>query len=190
MSEKSLEILLQSNWLTPESTVFKTGAESEIATKWNKKSWAAIRFRPRVLVPVSQIDMSTSILGHVFSAPFFIAPAGGGKFANPQGEVLLTRAAARHDVLQWVCNNAGCSQKEMADARAEGQPLYWQIYAMKDLETTKKEVDQAVALGYKGFALTVDAVHVGKRERDMRMNIAESETDDGSPAGSISVSRP
>ena len=78
----------------------------------------------------------------------------------------------------------------MADARAEGQPLYWQIYAMKDLETTKKEVEQAVALGYKGFALTVDAVHVGKRERDMRMNIAESETDDGSPAGSISVSRP
>lgn len=193
-------------------TVFKTGAESEIATRWNKRSWAAIRFRPRVLVPVSQIDISASIFGNRFSAPFFIAPAGGGKFSNRQGEVLWTRAADRHKILQWVCNNAGCSQGEMADERAQGQVLYWQIYAMKDLETTKKEIQEAVALGYRGFALTVDAIHVGKRERDMRMNIAErvsieiigtnehnhsleqecdlESDEDESPAGSISVSRP
>lgn len=153
--------------------VFKTGAEAEIATRWNKRSWAAIRFRPRVLVPVSKIDISTSIFSNGFSAPFFIAPAGGGKFSNRQGEVLWTEAAARHGILQWVCNNAGCSQREMADARGDNQILYWQIYAMKNLETTKREIEQAVALGYKGFALTVDAIHVGKRERDMRTNIAE-----------------
>ena len=87
---------------------------------------------------------------------------------------MWTRAAAKYDILQWVCNNAGCSQKELADVRAPKQTLYWQIYAMRDLEITKKEIRQAEALGYKGFALTVDAVQVGKRERDMRYNIEEN----------------
>jgi L-lactate dehydrogenase (cytochrome) len=123
---------------------------------------------------VSQIDISANIFGSNFSAPFFIAPAGGGKFAHRQGEVLLTRAAAKYDILHWVCNNAGCSQAELADARAPGQALFWQIYAMRDLEITKKEIKQAEVLGYKGVCLTVDAVQVGKRERDMRFNIEEN----------------
>ena len=109
--------------------------------------------------------------------------------------MLWTRAAAKHELLQWVCNNSGSSQQEMASARAPGQVLYWQIYAMKNLETTKKEIERAIELGFKGFALTVDAVQVGKRERDMRLNLAEKgddEDEDGDsiPDTSISVSRP
>lgn len=87
----------------------------------------------------------------------------------------MTKAAAKHGILQWVCNNAGCTQKEMADARGTDQVLYWQIYAMTDLTVTEREIKQAVASGYRGFALTVDAIHVGKRERDMRLSIQESE---------------
>lgn len=75
-----------------------------------------------------------------------------------------------------------------------GQALYWQIYAFKDLETTTKQVKQAVAAGYRGFALTVDAVHVGKRERDIRFTLAESQSesddDEDTPVNSVSVSRP
>ena len=174
--------------------VFKAGADSEVACRWNKKSWAAIRLRPRVLVPNSDIDISTSILGNKFSAPFFIAPAGGGKFANRLGEVLWTQAAARHGILQWACSNAGSTLKEMSHARIHGQTLYWQIYAFKDLEATTKQVEQAVAEGYRGFALTVDAVHVGKRERDIRFTLAESEAEsegeEEGPVNSVSVSRP
>ena len=165
-----------------------------MATKWNKKSWAAIRLRPRVLVPNSKIDLSTSILGNKFSAPFFIAPAGGGKFAHPQGEVLWTQAAGKHDILQWACSNAGCTLHEMSSVRKPGQVLYWQIYAFTDLDATKKQIQQAVAAGYQGFALTVDANHAGKRERDMRYNISEAESDntddDDAAPGGISVSRP
>jgi L-lactate dehydrogenase (cytochrome) len=95
--------------------------------------------------------------------------------ANPTGEVLLTRAAAKHGMLHWVCNNAGCTQNEIADAKGEDQTLYWQIYAKSDLKITEQEIKNAVALGYKGFALTVDAIRAGKRERDVRTSIAEDE---------------
>lgn len=85
----------------------------------------------------------------------------------------MTKAAAKHDILHWVCNNAGCTQQEMANARAPNQTTYWQIYAMADLGVTELEIRQAIAQGYKGFALTVDAIRPGKRERDLRMGIGD-----------------
>ena len=157
------------------SLVFKTGADDEYSAQWNQKSWQSIRFRPRVLRPIENVNLSTSIFGSTFSAPFFICPAGGGKLAHPQGEVLMTKAAAKHDILHWVCNNAGCTQQEMSAARGPNQTTFWQIYAMSDLAVTEREIKQAVVQGYKGFALTVDAIRAGKRERDMRMGLEEVE---------------
>lgn len=157
---------------------FKAGADREYTSQWNRDSWQAIRFRPRVLRPIESVDMSATTFGNKYSTPFFICPAGGGKLAKPTGEVLMTRAAAKHDVLHWVCNVAGCSQKEMTAARSPNQTTQWQIYAMSDLEATAKEIKQAVKDGYKGFALTVDAIRAGKRERDMRMGLDEIEVID------------
>lgn len=108
----------------------------------------------------------------------------------------MTAAAGQQGVLQWVCNMAGCSMSEMANARGEGQVLYWQIYAMTDLKKTEREVRRAVELGYRGFALTVDAVRMGKRERDLRLNIQKEEegepldTESEKLKGGISSLRP
>lgn len=158
--------------------VLKTGAEDEYAVNWNRNSWKAIRLRPRVLRPIDRIDMSRTIFGNKFSAPFFICPAGGAKVANPGGDICLTKAAGKHDILHWVCNNAGFNVKEMANARGPEQTTYWQIYAMTDLTVTEKEVKHAISLGYKGFALTVDAIWAGKREFDVRAGLSETEADD------------
>ncbi|RDW63348.1 hypothetical protein BP6252_10893 [Coleophoma cylindrospora] len=165
--------------LAPTSFAFlKTGSDDEYTAQWNRDSWKAIRLRPRILRPIETIDLSTSILGNTYSAPFFICPTGGSKLAHPTGDVLLTRAAAKHNVLHWVCNNAGCTQQEMTDARAENQTTYWQIYVMNDIAITEQEVKQAVANGYKGFALTVDAIRPGKRERDIRSSINDDDAPD------------
>ncbi|KAH8886580.1 oxidoreductase [Thozetella sp. PMI_491] len=154
---------------------FATGAEDEHALKRNRESWNSVRFRPRVLRPIDQIDLSCTLLGTNFAAPFFISPAGGGKLANPKGEVLLTKAAGKHGVLHWVCNNAGCTKEQMADTRAPNQTLFWQVYVKADLKASEREVREAITLGYKAFALTVDAIRPGKRETDIRVSLAEDE---------------
>lgn len=140
---------------------------------WNSASWKYIRFRPRVLRPVESVDTSCTILGSKFSVPFIICPAGGGKLANPLGEVLLTKAAGKHNVLHWISNVAGCTKEELAAARSANQNLYWQIYPKVDLTFSEEEIRTAIALGYKGFALTVDGVRIGKREHDLRVTMAE-----------------
>ena len=157
---------------------FKAGAEDEHTAQWNRDSWRAIRFRPRVLRPIPQVDISTAILGTKFSAPFFISPAGGAKLAHPSGDLLLSKAAGQYDILHWVCNNAGFTQQEIVDVRGPAQTLFWQIYAVHDLAITEAEVRQAVASGFKGFALTVDAIRPGKRERDIRVSLEEEQAED------------
>ena len=46
----------------------------------------AYRIRPRVLVDVSQVDMSTTVLGYPISAPILLAPTASHKLAIPEGQ--------------------------------------------------------------------------------------------------------
>ncbi|KAE8327007.1 FMN-dependent dehydrogenase [Aspergillus sergii] len=116
---------------------------------------------------------SRTILGTKFNVPFFICPAGGVKLAHPDAHLYLTRATRRHHTLHWVCNNSHISHHGMSEARAPSQTTFWQVYVRSELGITPQEVKQAVHLGYKGFALTVDAVRAGKRERDLRVSISQ-----------------
>ena len=43
------------------------------------------RFRPRILIDVSKIDMTTTVLGFKISMPIMIAPTAMQKMAHPEG---------------------------------------------------------------------------------------------------------
>jgi hypothetical protein len=78
--------------------------------------------------------------------------------------------------LHWVCNNFGCDKEEMAGVVATGQ-IYSDRYMLVkvDLGASKSEVKEATYLGYRGFAIMGDAILPGKRERDIRVSIAEDD---------------
>ncbi|CAN7079753.1 unnamed protein product [Brassica oleracea var. botrytis] len=73
---------------------YSGGAEDQHTLKENVEAFTRIMFRPRVLVDVSKIDMSTRILGYPISAPIMIAPTAMHMLAHPQGLSLLYVAAA------------------------------------------------------------------------------------------------
>ena len=50
-----------------------------------------LRLRPRVLRNVSNIDMSTTILGHKIDFPVCVAPTALQKLAHPDGEVATAK---------------------------------------------------------------------------------------------------
>jgi FMN-dependent dehydrogenase len=43
------------------------------------------RLRPRILIDVSKIDMSTTLLGYKIYSPIIVAPTGMHKYADPEG---------------------------------------------------------------------------------------------------------
>ena len=56
---------------------YLTGAsESETTMRRNRMAFDRVAFRPRVLVDVSNIDPSTTFLGHKLRIPVILAPIG------------------------------------------------------------------------------------------------------------------
>lgn len=140
----------------------------------NHSAFHKIWFRPRILVDVETVDFSTTMLGTKVSIPFYVTATALGKLGHPEGEVVLTKAAYKHNVIQMIPTLASCSFDEIVDAR-QGNQVHWlQLYVNKDREITKRIVQHAEARGCKGLFITVDAPQLGRREKDMRSKFSEA----------------
>ncbi|KAI3402151.1 hypothetical protein diail_80 [Diaporthe ilicicola] len=147
---------------------YSSAADDEITMRENHAAFHRIWFRPQILVDVEKVDFSTTMLGTKVDVPFYVTATALGKLGNPEGEVLLTRAAKKHNVVQMIPTLASCSFDEIMDA-AEGDQVQWmQLYVNKDREITRKIVQHAERRGCKALFITVDAPQLGRREKDMR----------------------
>ena len=117
---------------------------------------------------VERIDLSTKMLGTPVSIPFYVTATALGKLGNPEGEVILTRGAHKHNVIQMIPTLASCSFDEIVDAKQDDQVQWLQLYVNKDRAITKRIVQHAEKRGCKGLFITVDAPQLGRREKDMR----------------------
>lgn len=143
----------------------------------NHAAFHKIWFRPRVLVDVEHIDMSTTMLGDKCSIPFYVTATALGKLGHPEGEVVLTKAAKQHDVIQMIPTLASCSFDEIVDAKQGDQVQWLQLYVNKDRAITEKIVAHAEKRGCKGLFITVDAPQLGRREKDMRSKFSDAGSD-------------
>lgn len=149
----------------------------------NHSAFHKIWFRPRILEDVSKIDSSTTMLGTKVDIPFYVTATALGKLGHPEGEVVLTRAAKKHNVVQMIPTLASCSFDEIVDAK-EGDQVQWlQLYVNSDRAITKRIVQHAEKRGCKGLFITVDAPQLGRREKDMRSKFSDVgskvQSDDG-----------
>lgn len=132
-----------------------------------------IWFRPQILVDVETIDFSTTMLGTKCAAPFYVTATALGKLGHPEGEVVLTRAAHSHGLVQMIPTLASCSFDDIVDARQGDQVQWLQLYVNKDRDITRRIVEHAEARGCKGLFITVDAPQLGRREKDMRSKFTD-----------------
>ncbi len=146
------------------------GAEDEITLRENRAAFGKIALRPRMLVDVSVIDTSTTALGQPIAAPILVAPTAMQRLGHPDGELATVRGAGAAETLMVVSTLATTTLEEVAAAASS--PLWFQLYVYKDREITRALVQRAKAAGYRALCLTVDAVHSGRRERDVRNRFA------------------
>jgi len=148
----------------------------------NHNAFQRIWFRPRVLINVEHVDYRTTMLGTPVSMPIYITATALGKLGHPEGEVVLTRAAKSHNIIQMIPTLASCSFDEIRDAATGDQVQWMQLYVNKDREITKRYVQHGEKRGVKGLFITVDAPQLGRREKDMRSKYNEGaakvQTDD------------
>ncbi|NEO62313.1 MAG: alpha-hydroxy-acid oxidizing protein, partial [Moorea sp. SIO4G2] len=73
---------------------YASGAWDEVTLRDNRAAFEQIKLRPRMLVDVSQRDLSTQILDQFLPIPILVAPMAFQCLANPEGELATARAAA------------------------------------------------------------------------------------------------
>ncbi|KAI3712186.1 hypothetical protein L1987_70736 [Smallanthus sonchifolius] len=119
---------------------YASGAEDQWTLEENRNAFSRILFRPRILIDVSKIDMTTTVLGFKISMPIMISPTTMQKMAHPDGEYATARAAS-----------------------AAGT-----IMVYKDRNVVAQLVRRAEGAGFKAIALTVDTPRLGRRESDIK----------------------
>ncbi|POR33889.1 Uncharacterized protein TPAR_05921 [Tolypocladium paradoxum] len=152
---------------------YSSAADDEITMRENHSALHRIWFRPQILVDVENVDFTTTMLGTKCSVPFYVTATALGKLGHPEGEVVLTRAARTHDVIQMIPTLASCAFDEIIDARRGDQVQWLQLYVNKDREITRSIVQHAERRGCRGLFITVDAPQLGRREKDMRSKFTD-----------------
>ncbi|XP_064969653.1 peroxisomal (S)-2-hydroxy-acid oxidase GLO4-like isoform X1 [Musa acuminata AAA Group] len=90
------------------------GAEDQFTLRENVEAFQRIMLRPRILVDVSKIDMSTTLLGYNMSSPILVAPTGSQQLAHPQGELATARAAAACNTIMVLSFASNYSLEDVA----------------------------------------------------------------------------
>ena len=142
------------------------GAEDERTLANNSAAFGQIEFCPNVLRDVSDIDVSSTLLGKPVAMPLLLAPTGYTRLTQSEGELSVARAAERAGIPYSLST---MSTRSIEEVGAVSNGAKWfQVYTWKDRGLVREMVERAAACGYEAIILTVDTAVLGKRERDAR----------------------
>lgn len=146
-------------------------AESETTMRRNRMSLDCLAFRPKVLVDVGDVDVSTTFLGHKLRIPVMMAPMGGLQNYAEGGALVPDDVCEEYGSINFVST---VTQPTLEETAANSpHPKVFQLYIRGDDEWIRTMVRRACDAGYAALALTVDSAYYGNRERLSREQLAD-----------------
>ncbi|KAI1476392.1 FMN-dependent alpha-hydroxy acid dehydrogenase [Daldinia eschscholtzii] len=163
---------------TQNYTYYRNGAGGEWSYRNNLEVYNRYRLRPRTMVDITNIEstLPTTILGHNFSAPFFISPAARGGYGNTDGEKGLVEGAAAGDILYIPAQLASLTIEEIATFKKDDQVTFQQVYLDSNDTATKEVFARAEKSGSKAIVFTVDSAADGNRHRAARYGVGSADS--------------
>lgn len=143
------------------------GAGAGDTMRANREAIERRRIRPVVGRDVSSRDISISLFGHDYPAPFLLAPLGVQGILHPDGELATARAAARTGVPFILSNVSSFTIEQVAESAPSAQ-RWFQLYFGKNRDVVKSAVARAEAENYSALVVTLDTPMLGWREPDLK----------------------
>jgi L-lactate dehydrogenase (cytochrome) len=144
----------------------EAGSYGQETLRANRADFERIKLRQRVLVDVSQRDLSTTIVGEPARLPIVLAPIGLCGMQRGDGEILACRAAQKAGIPFTLSTLSICSIEDVHEA--VGKPFWFQLYMMKDRGFMRALIQRAAAARCSALVLTVDLQVLGQRHCDIR----------------------
>ncbi|ARG98662.1 FMN-dependent L-lactate dehydrogenase LldD [Legionella micdadei] len=140
------------------------GSYSECTLRANLADLEKITLRQRVLKKIDHLNLETELFGQKLAMPIALAPVGiTGMYAR-RGEVQAAKAAAKYGIPFTLSTLSICPLEEVA--AQSPQPIWFQLYVLKDRGFLKNMLERAQAAGIKTLVFTADMPVPGARYRD------------------------
>ncbi|WVF71068.1 hypothetical protein IAT40_005865 [Kwoniella sp. CBS 6097] len=146
------------------SAYYHTGALDGISHTGNRASFRKCRIVPRVMRDVSSVEPQTTIFGIPSALPIYISPSSNALLGHPDGELNMTRGAAKTGIVQGISYVASyplkdiLAEKETMDEMiGEKMGMVFQVYVREDREKNAAVIREAIAGGCQALLLTVDS---------------------------------
>jgi len=146
------------------------GAGDEATLRANQDGLASVNLKQRVLRDVASLSLGTELFGERLAMPVILGPVGlSGMYAR-RGEVQAARAARAAGIPYTLSTVSVCSLEEVI--AANGAPIWFQLYVLKDRGFMRDALRHAEALGVTKPVFTVDMPAPGPRYRDARSGMS------------------
>ncbi|KAI1440186.1 FMN-dependent alpha-hydroxy acid dehydrogenase [Annulohypoxylon stygium] len=159
-------------------TYYRNGAAGEWSYRNNLEVYNRYRLKPRTMVDITGIEstLPTTILGHNFSAPFFITPCARGGYGNADGEKGLVEGAGAGDILYMPSLYASLTIEEITAFKKDGQVTFQQVYLDSNDTATQSIFNRAKTADAKAIVFTIDSAADGNRHRAARYGVGSADS--------------
>jgi len=142
------------------------GSDDEVTLRRNTEAFNNCDLIPNVLSDVSNIDLSTTVLGQKINFPLFLAATAMHRLYHHHGERATAKAAEKMGTIFGISTMATTSIEKIG--KLANGPKLFQLYIHKDKGLTDNLIERCRMAGFNSMCLTVDTVVAGNRERDHR----------------------
>jgi 4-hydroxymandelate oxidase len=111
-----------------------------------------ITFRPRMMVPTTQLDLSLELFGEKMFAPVMVGPLAKLQSYHPEGEIGMARAAS--GAKAWMAVSCESSMPLEKIAAESTTVLWYQVFLEGDRSVVRAKMDRAIQAGCKAICIT------------------------------------
>lgn len=146
------------------------GCNEDVNLDKNMSDIQRVELEPKYLTPPPGYDITTTLFGQTYSAPFGVAPVGLQGLMWPNSPVILAKAARRHNIPFCLSTVTTASIETIAEV-TDGTAWFQLYYPAQD-EILFDIMDRAHSNEYKVFVALADVPTFGYRPRDIRNGLA------------------
>jgi L-lactate dehydrogenase (cytochrome) len=146
------------------------GCNEDVNLYKNTSELREVELKPLYLSKHTGSSLQTELFGHVYDAPFGIAPVGLQGLMWPGAPEILARAATAHNI-PFILSTVTTASIETIANITEGRAWY-QLYHPADTALRDDILNRCAATGYDVLVLLCDVPSFGYRPRDIRNGLA------------------
>lgn len=146
------------------------GCNEDVNLYKNTAELREVELKPYYLNNYAGADLRTELFGHVYDAPFGIAPVGLQGLIFPNSPEILARAAFQHNI-PFILSTVTTSSIERISELTEGRAWY-QLYHPAETAVRDSIIERAAAAHCPVLVVLCDVPSFGYRPRDIRNGLA------------------